>query len=72
LFERLSITGGPTLSRDAGIVTLIDVYEYTGDPNDPLGDQISGTFSGPRGPHPDLMSGFSVFCDVVVPYLVGL
>jgi hypothetical protein len=71
LFERLSITGGPTLSRDAGIVNLIDVYEYTGDPNDPLGDQISETFSGLRGPHPDLMSGFSVFCDVVGPYLQG-
>jgi hypothetical protein len=32
LFQKLSITGGPTLIRDAGIVTLIDVYEYTGDP----------------------------------------
>jgi hypothetical protein len=71
LYERLSITGGPTLSRDAGIVTFIDVYEYTGDPNDPLGDFISETLSGLHGPHPDLLSGFSVFCDVVVPYLQG-
>ena len=69
LFEKLSITQGPTLSRDAGTVTLIDVYEYTGDPNDPVGDSISETVSGLHGPHPDLLSGFTVFCDVVVPYL---
>jgi hypothetical protein len=69
VFEKLSITGGSTLTRDAGIVTLVDVYEYTGDPNNPMGDFISGTLSGLHGPHPDLLSGFSVFCDVLVPYL---
>ena len=69
LFEKLSITRGPTLTRDAGIVTFVDVFEYTGDPNDPVGDFISGTLSGLHGPHPDLLSGFSVFCDVLVPYL---
>ena len=69
VFEKLSITRGPTLTRDAGIVTLVDVYKYTGDPNNPVGDFISETFSGLHGPHPDLLSGFSVFCDVLVPYL---
>jgi hypothetical protein len=69
LFEKLSITHGPTLTRDAGIVTLGGVFEYTGDPNDPVGDVISETLSGLHGPHPDLLSGFSVFCDVLVPYL---
>ena len=69
LFEKLSITRGPTLTRDAGIVTLVEVWEYTGDPNDPVGDFISGTWSELHGPHPDLVSGFSVFCDVLVPYL---
>ena len=69
LFEKLSITGGPTLTRDAGPVALVDVYEYTGDPNNPIGDQISETLSDLHGPHPDLLSGFSVFCDVLVPYL---
>ena len=33
--EKLSITGGPTLSLDAGTVTIIDVLEYTGDPENP-------------------------------------
>jgi hypothetical protein len=69
VFEKLSITGGPTLTRDAGIVTLVEVWEYTGDPNDLVGDFISGTLSGLHGPHPDLLSGFSVFCDVLVSYL---
>ena len=73
LFERLSITGGPTLSRDAGSVTLVDVYGYTGDPANPVdfNDLISETVSGLNGPHPDLLSGFSIFCDVIVPYLEG-
>src|ERR1700693_3121081 len=71
LYERWSITGGPTLSRDAGIFTAVDVFEYTGDPNNPVGGFISETLSGLDGPHPDLLSGFSVFCDVLVPYLPG-
>jgi hypothetical protein len=73
LFERLSISGGPTLSRDAGSVTLVDVYGYTGDPANPVdfNDLISETVSGLNGPHPDLLSGFSIFCDVIVPYLEG-
>ena len=71
LYERLSITHGPTLSRDAGIVTLVDVYAYTGDPSNPVGDFISESLSGLHGPHPDLLSGFTVFCDVIVPYLEG-
>jgi hypothetical protein len=68
LFEKLSITHGPTLTRDAGMVTLTDVFEYSGDPNDPVGDFISETMSDENGPHPDLLDG-SLFCDVLVPYL---
>jgi hypothetical protein len=71
LYERLSITHGPTLSRDAGIFTTVDVYEYTKNPNNPVGDFISETVSDLHGPHPDFLSGFSVFCDVVGPYLQG-
>jgi hypothetical protein len=67
LFEKFSITGGPTLSVNAGPVTFVDVYEYTGDPNNPVGDFISETVSL-HGPHPDLDSGG---CEVLVPYLQG-
>lgn len=68
-FEKLSITRGRTLTRDAGIVSLVDVYEYTGNPNDPVGDFISETVSRLHGPHPDLLSDFTLFCDVLEPYL---
>jgi hypothetical protein len=68
LFQKLSITGGPTLTRNAGPVTYVEVSEYTGDPNDPVGDFISLTWSGIHGPHPDLLSGY---CDVLASYLQG-
>ena len=67
LYEKFSITGGPTLSIDAGVVTFVDVFKYTGDPNNPVGDQISETVSV-DGPHPDLQTGG---CEVLVPYLQG-
>jgi hypothetical protein len=67
LFEKFSITGGPILSLDAGPATFVDVFEYTGDPNNPVGDFISGTVSV-HGPHPDLETGG---CEVLVPYLQG-
>jgi hypothetical protein len=39
----------------------------------PLGDDefefVSQTFSGEHGPHPDLESGFELFCQVLVPAL---
>src|ERR1700675_2180552 len=68
LYEKFSITGGATLSLDAGSATFVDVFEYTGDPNNPVGDFISETLSGLHGPHPDLQSGG---CEVLVPYLQG-
>jgi hypothetical protein len=68
--EKLSITLGPTLSRDAGTVTFVDVFEYTGDPDDPVGDFISSDLTRLHGPHPDLLSDFEVFCDVLEPYLL--
>jgi hypothetical protein len=73
LAERLSITNGRTLTRDAGSVTVVDVYGYTGDASDPVdfNDFRSETVSGLDGPHPDQLSGFSIFCDVIVPVLEG-
>lgn len=68
--EKLSITHGPTLLRDAGSVTITDVFEYTGNPDEPFGDLISQSVSGLHGPHPDLLSDFEAFCDVLGPYLL--
>jgi len=64
--EKLSIRHGPTLSRDAGVATVATTFR-------PLGDDdfefVSQTFSGIHGPHPELESGFEVFCDVLTPAL---
>jgi hypothetical protein len=67
--EKLSITNGPTLSRDAGTATITYVFEYTGDPDAPYGDLVSLDFDDVHGPHPDLLSDFELFCDVLQPYL---
>ena len=53
-----------------GLSPWSDVYEYTGDPTNPLGDQISETAYALHGPHPNLLDD-SLFCDVLVPYLQG-
>jgi hypothetical protein len=58
------------LGVNAGIITFVDVYVYTGDPNNPVADfssPISETVST-NGPHPDVQSGG---CDVLLPYLQG-
>ena len=68
LFEKFSITHGPTLSINAGSVSFVDVFEYTGDASHPAGDQISETLTGLDGPHPDLQTGG---CEVLAPYLQG-
>jgi hypothetical protein len=31
---------------------------------------VSQTFYGEHGPHPDLESGFELFCDVLTPALI--
>ncbi len=67
---KVSITRGPTLVRDAGVGTFVDVFEYTGDPDDPVGDQISNDVVGVHGPHPVLL-GDTDICSVVAPYLLA-
>jgi len=64
--EKLSIAGGPTLSRDAGVVTLTQTFLPLSD--DEL-ELLSTTASGEHGPHPDLASDFELFCNVLIPAL---
>jgi|SRR5215470_923042 len=64
--EKLSIAGGPTLSRDAGTATLAETFLPL--PNGDL-QPVSVTVSGEHGPHPELDSGLELFCDVLVPAL---
>jgi hypothetical protein len=64
--EKLSIPGGPTLSRDAGVVTLATTVLPLPNGEDQF---VSLTVSGEHGPHPDLASGFELFCNVLIPPL---
>jgi len=64
--EKLSIRNGPTLSRDAGSVTIATTFLVELDGSVTL---VSRTASGEKGPHPDLDSGFEAFCSVIVPAL---
>jgi hypothetical protein len=64
--EKLVIPNGPVLSRDAGVVTFATTFFVNPDGSLTF---VSQTFSGEKGPHPDLDSGFALFCDVIVPAL---
>jgi hypothetical protein len=66
LTQKLSIAGGPTLARDAGVVTTATTFREL--PNGDL-EFISQTFSGEHGPHPILESRRELFCDVLIPAL---
>jgi len=57
--EQLKIPQGPMLSRDAGVATFTDTFD------EKMGELTSRVVSGEKGPHPDLDSDFSLFCNVL-------
>jgi len=61
--EKVKLPNGRVLLRDAGFVTFNDTFDAT------TGDFLGTTISPENGPHPDLDSGFTLFCDVIVPAL---
>jgi len=61
--EQVKLANGSVLTRDAGVVTFTTILDAETE------DFISQTLSGEKGPHPDLDSGFEVFCNVIVPAL---
>jgi hypothetical protein len=61
--EKLKLPNGRVLLRDAGFVTFIDTFDAT------TGEYLGTVTSPEHGPHPDLDSGFELFCDVIVPAL---
>jgi hypothetical protein len=61
--EKLKLPNGQVLLRDAGNVTFRDTFDAT------TGEFLGETISPENGPHPDLDSGFALFCDVIVPAL---
>jgi hypothetical protein len=65
--EQVKITNGPLLSLDAGAVMI--TRTFTVDQNGDIVSLVSQQLAGLHGPHPDLLSDFSLFCDEVGAYL---
>jgi hypothetical protein len=57
--ERIQTANGPVLLRDAGFVTFADTFDLE------TGEFISSEITVNKGPHPDLDSDFTLFCEVI-------
>jgi len=68
--EKISITHGPTLTRDAGTVTITSTFALDPETGEPVGDPLSQEISFLHGQHPELESDFNLFCEEVVPHLL--
>ncbi len=64
--EKISTTNGPTLTRDAGNVSRIFIGTFDAQHNFIVS---SVTIASVAGPHPELASGFTLFCQVVTAAL---
>ena len=61
--EKIQTAHGAVLLRDAGIITFADTFDLE------TGDFISSEVVINKGPHPDLDSDFTLFCEVVTEAL---
>jgi hypothetical protein len=56
--------------KDRGRVVFVTVLDYNGTPTNTEDDVVlSEDIESISGPHPDLESNFTLFCDVLVPAL---
>ena len=63
LAEKIKVAHGPTLPRDAGVITLAQTFDAI------TGDFISFQILSQHGPHPEADSNGALLCEVVVPAL---
>jgi hypothetical protein len=57
--EKIQTANGRVLLRDAGVVTFADTFDLE------TGDFISSEITVNKGPHPELDSDFTLFCEVI-------
>ena len=68
--SEVRLSDGTVAFKDVGRVVFVTVLDYNGTPTDVEDDEfISQTIESVSGPHPELESGFTLFCEVVVPAL---
>ena len=64
------MSDGTVAIKDVGRIVLATVIDYNGTPTDTEDDVfISQSIESVSGPHPEAESGFTLFCEVVVPAL---
>jgi hypothetical protein len=68
--EKIRLADGTMVTMDVGRVVFVTVLDYNGTPTNVDDDIfISQTIESISGPHPDLESDFTLFCEVLVPAL---
>jgi hypothetical protein len=68
--EKITLSNGKPITMDVGRVVFVSVIDYNGTPTYTDDDVlISQSVESISGPHPDLQSDFTLFCQVVVPAL---
>jgi hypothetical protein len=68
--EEVRLSDGTVAIKDVGRVVFAAVLDYNGTPTNVDDDVfISQSIESISGPHPDLESDFTLFCEVVVPAL---
>ncbi|HWD45792.1 MAG TPA: hypothetical protein VHM23_19135 [Actinomycetota bacterium] len=68
--QEVTLSDGTVAIKDVGRVVVATVLDYNGTPTDTSDDEfISQTIESISGPHPNLESNFTLFCEVVVPAL---
>jgi hypothetical protein len=64
--EQIRGGGGGVATRDAGLLTLVQVVDFS-DPANPV--LISSEFTAEHGPHPEADADFAIFCDAFLTAL---
>lgn len=61
--EKISTPHGPTLTRDAGLITFVNVFDLATE------ELISEEIIVNHGPHPEADSDFTLFCEIITDEL---
>ena len=68
--EKIRVAKGKPITMDVGRVVFVSVIDYNGTPTNTDDDVlISWSVESISGPHPELQSDFTLFCQIVVPAL---
>jgi hypothetical protein len=68
--EQVRLSDGTVAIKDVGRVVFVNVIDYSGTPTNTDDDVfISGSVESVSGPHPELESGFTLFCPTIVAAL---